>query len=90
MFTRHNSIPRVMHPTDKANFYVITTNSMCIGYSYDTPIAFNKWNGDGWIVRVNDWSNTTGKHLNWFEVPANERIPGWKFEDLLEEHWSER
>lgn len=77
------NIPKVTHPTDKHNFFIIHTHDFEIGYSYSTPIAFNEWNGKGWVVRVNDWSNTTGKHLNWFEVPANKRIPGWSFMDQL-------
>lgn len=76
-------IPKVTHPTDKHNFFIIHIHDLEIGYSYSTPIAFNEWDGKGWVVRVNDWSNTTGKHLNWFEVPANERIPGWSFMDKL-------
>lgn len=77
------NIPKVSHPTNKDNFYIIHTHDFEIGYSYSTPIAFNEWNGKGWIVRKNDWQQTTGKHLNWFEVPANERIPGWSFMDQL-------
>ena|SRR5690348_3870289 len=32
-------------------------------FSYKTLVAFQRWN-DSLVVRQNDWSTTTGKHLN--------------------------
>jgi hypothetical protein len=35
-------------------------------YSYQTLVAFRKFPG-GLVVHENDWSSTTGKHLNWID-----------------------
>ena len=62
-----------------------------IWYSYETPIAF-RGRDMVLVARENDWSNTTGKHMN--QIPGNEkknRIPGEEFEKLLDERllWME-
>jgi hypothetical protein len=79
-------LPRVDHPTDRPNFYRIFTDDGVFWFSYQTCVAFNLYDGDGLAVRVNDWSTTTGKHLNWIDDgdKAN-RIPGDEFERLLQE-----
>ena len=53
-------------------------------YSYTTPVAFYS-PGTGLICRVNDWSATTGKHLNAIEPNKAVRVPGDVFENLLSE-----
>ncbi len=50
-------------------------------YSYATVIAFR--GSDGLKIRENDWSTTTGKHLNWINDDKSRRINGEKFEELL-------
>jgi len=60
-----------------------------IYFSYKTPIAFYTPSGHecaGLIVRQNDWSTTTGKHLNAIDGGNKAaRIPGPQFEQLLSE-----
>ena len=57
-----------------------------IFYSYKTPVAFRDKKG-GLHVRVNDWSTTTGKHLNSIDggckVAKKGRIDGETFERML-------
>lgn len=57
-------------------------------FSYETPIAFVHPKR-GLIVRQNDWSVTTGGHLNAIDGGSREakktRIPGAEFEKLLAE-----
>lgn len=56
-------------------------NGFSISYSYDTPIAFI--GREGLVIRENDWSTTTGKHLNWINEDKSRRISGEEFEKLL-------
>lgn len=51
-------------------------------YSYDTIVAFTGKNG--LVIRENDWSTTTGKHLNWIDTDKSKRIKGEEFEKLLQ------
>lgn len=57
-------------------------NGLTVWFSYQTPVAFAR---DGRkVVRENDWSNTTGKHLNSIDGgDKDSRIPGKDFENLL-------
>jgi hypothetical protein len=57
-----------------------------IYFSYKTPVAFFTPE-TGLVCRVNDWSTTTGKHLNAIEPDKKKRIPGDKFESLLAKHF---
>jgi len=54
-----------------------------VWFSYTTPVAFRGKEG-GTVVRKNDWSTTTGKHLNLIDggSPASkkERVSGEDFE----------
>ena len=51
-------------------------------FSYQTVVAFS--NGDGRKVRENEWSTTTGKHLNWIDGgDKKNRLPGAEFERQL-------
>ena len=73
----------VEHPTDRPNFYVLTAGNLTVWFSYKTPIAFR----DGWAdvtIRENDWSVTTGKHLNYVDEDKRRRIDGDEFEQRLE------
>lgn len=45
-------------------------------YSYRTIVAYQDWT-EGKVVRENDWSTTTGKHLNWIDGGNKKaRLPG--------------
>ena len=58
-------------------------DSLRVWYSYKTPIAF-KYNGGGIVVRVNDWRQTTGKHLNAIDGgDKKSRVPGADFEHAI-------
>ena len=51
-------------------------------FSYKTLIAFQKGHGSI-VVRVNDWSTTTGKHLNAVDGgDKKSRVSGADFEKL--------
>jgi hypothetical protein len=56
-------------------------NSLSIYFSYDTPVAFS-FRGET-VCRENEWSVTTGKHLNWIEPRKSKRLPGAEFEKRL-------
>lgn len=53
--------------------------SLSVWYSYKTPIAFYH-PSVGKVIRQNDWSTTTGKHLNAIDPDKKKRIPGEQFE----------
>lgn len=56
---------------------------LTIWFSYETPVAFRS--ADSFQVRENDWSVTTGKHLNRIDGGnKGSRIPGAVFERLLD------
>ena len=57
-------IPTINHPTNRANYSEVDVAGVTYYFSYSTCIAFNAWNGNGPILRVNEWGPTTGKHLN--------------------------
>lgn len=76
---------RVEHPTDRPNFYIVHLDdgeeSVSVAFSYQTPIGFNRWNGQGWQVRENAWGPTTGKHLTFLDDgDKKSRIPGPTFD----------
>lgn len=51
-------------------------------YSYETIVAFS--GRDGLKVRQNDWSTTTGKHLNWIDGGEKKsRLNSETFENML-------
>ena len=64
-----------------ANTTKITQGGLTLYYSYDTVIAFTV-NGV-LTMRENDWSTTTGKHMNWLDPDKKMRITGEKFEKRL-------
>lgn len=71
----------VEHPTDRPNFYIVSTPVARIGFSYTTAVAVYPyldevkeptpnglvWKGYRWWVSRNLWGPTTGKHLNYFD-----------------------
>jgi len=52
-----------------------------VWYSYETPIAFHV-SGHERVVRQNDWSTTTGKHLNTICSNKKSRVTSEEFERL--------
>ena len=68
--------------TIKPNFTLLTLGNIAIWYSYKTPIAFQE--GEQPLCsRVNDWSNTTGKHLNYIDADKSIRVSGEDFDRNL-------
>ncbi len=47
--------------------------------SYRTPIAYYDYKAGKLVIRENDWSNTTGKHLNDINPDHSIRISGSEF-----------
>jgi hypothetical protein len=47
----------------ESNAKSVTVGNMLLHFSYETLIAFFTPE-TGLVVRMNDWKNTTGKHLN--------------------------
>jgi len=64
----------------------ISIGKITIWFSYDTVVAFRE-DGHKERVRENDWSTTTGKHINWIDGGSNhskkERLPSDEFEAEL-------
>ena len=58
-------ITAVQHPTDRPNFYYYYVGNYVFWFSYQTCIAIEHF-GEKW-VRENEWSNTTGRHLNYID-----------------------
>lgn len=65
------------------NALMVTINGDDFYFSYSTCIAFRV---DGnLVIRKNDWSTVTGKHLNWINTDKKIRISGAEFEAKLKE-----
>lgn len=61
-----------------------TIGPLSIYYSYDTIVAFN-YNGKSLTVSKNQWSVTTGKHLNAIDGGnKKQRLPRNEFEARLQ------
>lgn len=77
----------ISHPTDRPNFSRVDVGPLTVWFSYRTPIAFHTYE-TGQVVRENDWSNTTGKHLNNIDDGTPDakkaRISGAAFEEQLQ------
>ena len=74
-------LPEIEHI--KPNFTKLSVGDLWLWFSYTTPIAYRVL-GEKRVVRVNDWSNTTGKHLNAIDGgDKKSRIPGVEFETRL-------
>ena len=70
----------INHPTNKANFSTVTLGAYSVAFSYSTPIGYTTDDGFNWVVRVNDWGPTTGRHLNELDFGRKEeRIDGDQF-----------
>ena len=72
-----------------ATYVEFESNNITFYYSYNTVIGVQYLVRDkGWttIVRENDWSNTTGKHMNWIpRTPERkDRMESDEFEKLID------
>lgn len=65
-----------------ANSLRVDIGALTLYYSYETIVAFQS-RGE-FKIRENDWSVTTGKHLNWIDEDKSKRITGTEFEELLQ------
>ena len=63
----------IKHRTIQSNLYQVKINQITIWFSYETPITFQV-NADFIYVSKNEWSNTTGKHLNIIDKDKAKRI----------------
>jgi hypothetical protein len=75
--------PQISHPTDRPNFTVVSFGGITFWFSYRTIIAFQTPD-DGIVVSENNWSVTTGKHLNYIEDDKKRRVPYSEFADRLD------
>ena len=57
----------------------VTLGVFTVYFSYQTPVAFETPQ-DGLVCRENDWSTTTGKHLNQIEPNKKKRVKSAEFE----------
>lgn len=75
----------IEHPTDRANYTEVTIGGVVFYFSYKTCIAFwDKWSGDRPIVSTNEWSTTTGRHLNYIDAgEKSSRVSSDDFAVLL-------
>jgi len=62
----------------------VDVGPLTIWYSYKTPIAFRVL-GKERVIRQNDWSTITGKHLNLIDSNKANRVGGERFEELWNE-----
>ena len=69
--------------TTKGNAIVFDLGSLRVWFSYHTPIAF-KLLGFPIIVHENDWSVTTGKHLNAIDRDKKSRVSSEVFAELID------
>lgn len=65
------------------NCLMVSFGTFVLYYSYETIVAFSTPEL-GLLVRENEWSTTTGKHLNWIDGgDKKNRLNGGQFEALL-------
>lgn len=76
----------ISHPTDRPNFTRADLGDITIWFSYETPIAFRAPGLRGTVVRENDWSTTTGKHLNYINEDKSARVDTDTFLGLARAH----
>lgn len=65
----------------KANFTKVKVGPLTLWFSYETVIAFST--GLDIVARVNDWNNTTGRHIGELEPDKKARIESNLFEAQL-------
>lgn len=70
------------HPTDKSNFSIVTVHGIDLAFSYRTNIGI-RVGFERWILRVNDWGPTTGKHMNYLNEDKDSRLDSDEFEEFV-------
>ena len=70
-----------------SNFHEVIIGKTVIYFSYETPIAF-RHPFTGLVVSENDWSVTTGKHLNSINPEKTSRVPHKRVLELIDEYVS--
>ena len=70
----------INHPFNTPNFTEVITGNTTLWFSYKTLIAFQTQTS-GIVVRENEWSVTTGKHLNYL-CDKKERVSRARFYEL--------
>lgn len=77
----------VSHPGNRPNFCRVQFGEVTVWFSYQTPIAVaSPVTNYRTVVRQNDWSSTTGKHLSFIDGGNKaDRVPGDVFQALLAE-----
>lgn len=66
-----------------AHCLMVNIGALALYFSYETIVAFST-SYAGLKVRKNDWSATTGKHLNWIDGGEKEnRLDSEVFEQAL-------
>lgn len=71
-----------------ASSRAVEIGGMRFWFSYETCIAFSS-ERTGFVIRENDWSNTTGKHLNAINPDHSIRIKSEDFERELTDCFAE-
>lgn len=78
---------RVSHPTNRPNYTEVHLGPLTVVFSYETPIGYYPPVG-GRVIRENDWSTTTGKHLTYLDGGSKDaraaRVSGVEFMAGLE------
>lgn len=62
----------------------VDLGDMTIFYSYETIVAYSDGK-DGLVCSENQWSTTTGKHLNWIQPDKKARVNNETFNTMLGE-----
>lgn len=65
-----------------AHTLVMDLGDLEIFYSYKTIVAYQDIQ-DGLVCSVNQWSTTTGKHLNWIQSDKSKRVSPELFDSML-------
>jgi hypothetical protein len=66
-----------------ANFTQVDFDNVVFWFSYGTLIAYHVM-GNPKVIRQNDFSNTTGKHLNVIDDDHTKRVKGVVFEAMYQ------
>ena len=74
----------VNHPLNTPNFTEVKVNNLTLWFSYETLIAFRA-SPCGLVVRENEWSVTTGKHLNYL-CDKKERVSRERFYEIAKQY----
>jgi hypothetical protein len=64
------------------NFHAVTVGTMSVWFSYETPVAF-QIEGHPVLATENEYSASTGKHLNLVDPDQSHRVPLAEFRDAL-------